>query len=126
VEEILRTADVVSLHLPLNAETKGFIDQKKLVLMKPTAILINVGRGKLVDEEALAAALRSHKLGYAATDVFSQEPPPQDHPLFGLDNIILTPHLAGATNESRARIVSMAMENIARVIKGEKPHWVIK
>ncbi len=124
-EEILRTANVVSLHLPLNAETKGFMNRERLALMKPDAILINVGRGELVDEEALAAALKDHRLGYAATDVYSQEPPPPDHPLFGLENVILTPHLAGATNESRARILSMAMENVARVIRGEAPHWLI-
>lgn len=125
LEEILRKADLVSLHLPLTADTRRIIDTGKLALMKPRAILINVGRGELVDEEALAAALKDGRLDYAAADVFTKEPPPADHPLFGLDNAILTPHLAGSTRESGARVMAMAMENITRVIKGEKPLWVI-
>ncbi len=125
LEEILSRADVVSVHLPLTAGTRGLMDAGKLGLMKPSAIFINVGRGELVDEAALAVAIRTGKLGAAALDVFSTEPPPADHPLFGLDNVILTPHLAGSTNEARERIVSMAMDNVARVIRGEAPLWVV-
>ncbi len=125
IEEILLRSDIVSVHLPLAAGTRGIIDAKKLGLMKPSAVFINVGRGELVDEAALASALRDKKLGAAALDVFGTEPPPADHPLLGLENVILTPHLAGATNEARARIVSMAMDNIARVIRGEAPLWVV-
>jgi phosphoglycerate dehydrogenase-like enzyme len=124
-EEILKTADVVSLHLPLTRETEKIIDASKLALMKPTAVLINVGRGPLVDEAALAEALRNKKLAVAAVDVFSQEPPPGNHPLFGLENAILTPHLAGSTLESAIRIVNMAMDNLSRVIRGEKPLWIL-
>lgn len=125
LDELLKTADVVSLHLPLNDETRGIISAKKLALMKPTAILINVGRGELADERALAAAAREGKLAMVAADVFSKEPPPADHPLFGLENVILTPHLAGSTRESGARIMTMALDNLARVIRGEKPQWLV-
>ena len=125
LEEILSSADIVSLHLPLSAETRGIMDEKKFALLKPTAIFINVGRGELVNETALAEALRNGRLAWAAMDVFSQEPPPKDHPLFGLENVILTPHLAGSTNESRARIVAMAADNIARVVRGEQPLWLV-
>ncbi len=125
MEEILKTADVVSLHLPLTDETTKIIDTAKLALMKSTAVLINVGRGALVDEEALAEALRGKKIAFAAVDVFTQEPPPKDHPLFGLENVILTPHLAGSTRESGMRIIGMAMDNLNRVMNGEKPLWVL-
>jgi phosphoglycerate dehydrogenase-like enzyme len=125
MEEILKTADVVSLHLPLTDETTKIIDTAKLTLMKSTAVLINVGRGALVDEEALAEALRGKKIAFAAVDVFTQEPPPKDHPLFGLENVILTPHLAGSTRESGMRIIGMSMDNLNRVMQGEKPLWVL-
>ncbi len=125
LEEILKTADVISVHLPLTSETRGIIDAEKLALMKPSAFLINVGRGELVVESALAEAVRSGKIAGAAADVFSAEPPPKDHPFFGLENMILTPHLAGSTRESGARIIGMAVENIARVLNGGKPRWVL-
>ncbi len=125
VEEILKTADIVSLHLPLTQETHGFMNAARLALMKPTAVLINVGRGPLVDEAALAEAVRNKKLAAAAVDVFSQEPPPQDHPLFGLDNVILTPHLAGSTRESGTRIRNMSFDNLERILRGKRPLWVL-
>lgn len=125
MEEILKTADVVSVHLPLTGQTTKIINAAKLALMKPTAVLINVGRGALVDEAALAEALRGKKIAFAAVDVFTEEPPPKDHPLFGLGNVILTPHLAGSTRESGGRIINMALDNLARVLKGEKPLWVL-
>jgi len=124
-EELLKSADVVSIHLPLTPATKGIIDASALALMKPTAVLINVSRGPLVDENALAAALRSKKLAMAAADVYGQEPPPADHPFFGLPNIILTPHLAGSTLESGTRIINMVLDNIGRILRGEKPLWLI-
>ncbi len=125
MEEIFKTADVVSIHLPLLPETTKIIDAAKLALMKPSAIIINVGRGALVDEEALARALREKKIAFAAVDVFAEEPPPKNHPFFGLSNIILTCHLAGSTRESGGRIMNMALENLARALKGEKPLWVL-
>jgi glyoxylate reductase len=125
LEEILRTADVVSLHLPLTPETTKIINTTMLALMKPTAVLINVGRGALVDEAALAEAVRSKRLAAAAVDVYISEPPPTDHPYFGVENIILTPHLAGSTRESGMRIMSMSQDNLIRVMKGEAPLWVL-
>jgi phosphoglycerate dehydrogenase-like enzyme len=125
MEEIFKTADVISIHLPLLSETTKIIDAAKLKLMKPTAILINVGRGALVDEEALAEALREKKIAFAAVDVFTEEPPPKNHPLFGLGNVILTPHLAGSTRESGGRIMNMALDNLGRALKSEKPLWVL-
>lgn len=125
MEEILKTADVVSIHLPLTAETTKIIDAARLALMKLSAILINVGRGALVDEAALAGALRDKKITFAAVDVFIEEPPPKNHLFFGLGNIILTPHLAGSTRESGMRIMNMALDNLGRVLKGEKPLWVL-
>lgn len=125
MEEIFKTADVISIHLPLLPETTKIIDAAKLALMKPSAIIINVGRGALVDEEALAQALRDKKIAFAASDVFAEEPPPKNHPYFGLPNMILTCHLAGSTRESGGRIMNMALENLARALKGEKPLWVL-
>jgi len=125
MDDILKTADVISIHLPLTESTTKIIDAQKLSLMKPTAMLINVGRGALVDEAALAAALRAKKIAMAAVDVFVEEPPPKNHPLFGLENAILTPHLAGSTRESGGRIINMAMDNLVRVMKDEKPLWVL-
>lgn len=125
MDDILQTADVVSIHLPLNEQTTGILSARRLALMKSTAILINVGRGALVDEAALADVLRAKRIAMAAVDVFSQEPPPSDHPLFGLENVILTPHLAGSTRESGGRIINMTMDNIIRVMKGEPPLWVL-
>jgi len=78
-----------------------------------------------VDEAALADALRDKRIAMAAVDVFTQEPPPSNHPLFGLENVILTPHLAGSTRESGGRIISMTIDNIIRVMKDEPPLWVL-
>ncbi len=125
LDEILKTADVVSIHLPLTEATTKIIDAGKLSLMKSKAVLINVGRGALVDEAALADVLRSKKIAMAAVDVFTEEPPPKNHPLFGLENVILTPHLAGSTRESGGRILNMAVDNLIRILKGEKPLWVL-
>jgi glyoxylate reductase len=125
LEDLLKTADIISIHLPLTEKTTRIIDAEKLALMKTSAVIINVGRGALVDEAALADALRSKKIAMAAVDVFVEEPPPKNHPLFGLENAILTPHLAGSTRESGGRILGMAMDNLIRVTKGEAPLWVL-
>ncbi|NMD06256.1 MAG: hydroxyacid dehydrogenase [Deltaproteobacteria bacterium] len=125
MEEIFKTADVISIHLPLLPETTKIVDAAKLALMKPSSIIINVGRGALVDEDALARALREKKIAFAAVDVFAEEPPPPNHPYFGLPNMILTCHLAGSTRESGGRIMNMALDNLVRALKGEKPLWVL-
>jgi len=125
LDDLLRISDIVSLHVPLTEETRGMIGERELSLMKFSAIFINVARGECVDEAALARRLREKKLAGAGIDVFSQEPIPRDHPLLGLENVILTPHIAGATIEVRQRVVQMAVANIVRVLQGEKPIHVV-
>lgn len=124
---LLRESDIVSIHLPLTPETRRLIGERELRMMKPGAILINPSRGEIVDEEALAKALREGWLGGAAVDVYSTEPPPRNHPLLRLEgvNLILTPHIAGATSDSRARIIDVSIRNIVRVLKGQPPENVV-
>ncbi len=113
---LLARADVVSLHVPLTEETRELIDAASLALMKPGAILINTARGGIVDEAALAAALASGRLGGAAIDVFEEEPLPAssaEH-FQGLDRLILTPHIAGVTEEANERVSRLTVENVMR------------
>ncbi len=104
LDQLLKVADVVSLHLALTSDTHHLINAQRLALMKPTAMIINTARGELVEEAALAAAIKSKKLGGAAIDVFAVEPLPADSPLRGLDRVILTPHLAASTAEAQERV----------------------
>jgi len=120
LEDILKTSDMIGLHLPLTDKTKGIIGGAEISLMKPTAILINVGRGELVDEGALASALREGKIAGAGIDVFFEEPIKNNNPLIRLENVILTPHIAGTTNEAKGRIIAMAFENIYNVLIGRE------
>ena len=94
LDELLKSADYVSLHCPLTDDTRGLIDARRLALMKPNALLVNTSRGPVVDEPALIEALKNGTIAGAALDVLCEEPPPKDHPLFALDNVILTPHIA--------------------------------
>jgi len=123
VEELLRTSDVVSLHCPLNPETKNLINEQSLKLMKPTAFLINTARGALIDEPALIEALRGKRIAAAALDVISKEPPPADHPILlaakELDNLIVTPHTAWSAREARERLLREVEENILAFLRGE-------
>ena len=125
LRELLRTADIVSLHVPLNASTRGMIGGAELALMQASAILINTSRGPVVDETALEDALAKGRLAGAGLDVFAEEPPPADHPLFRLDNVVLTAHLAGPTWESNTARLRNAFDNVQRVARGEAPLWVI-
>ncbi len=118
---LLSTADVVSLHAPQNAQTEGLLDAGRLALMKPSAILINTARGALVDEVALAAALRAGRLGGAGLDVFRKEPPDPGSPLLGLPNAVLTPHIGSSTTGALRNIARHGGEDIARVLRGEPP-----
>src|SRR2546422_8808124 len=104
IDALLRAVDVVTLHVALTDETHHLIDANRLKLMKPTAVLINTARGELVDEVALADAIREKRIGGAAIDVFAGEPLPADSPLRGLDRVILTPHLAASTAEAQERV----------------------
>lgn len=126
LEHLLRLSDVVSLHVPLTSETRNLIGERQLGLMKFSAVLINVARGECVDEAALATRIQAKKLAGAACDVFSREPIAEDHPLLGIENVLLTPHLAGATNEVRQRVVQAAIANLVRVLRGEEPQFVVK
>ena len=121
LDRLLAEADAVSIHVPLSPETHQIIGQRELTRMKPTAFLINTSRGGIVDEQALAAALNEGRLGGAALDVLSVEPPPADHPLRQAPNMILTPHLAFYSRESVIELQTKAAEEVARALKGEPP-----
>ncbi len=124
-DEVLRTSDIVSLHVPLTPQTKHMIGAEQLKKMKPTAYLINTCRGPVVEEKALHQALRDGTIAGAGLDVFDQEPPPADNPLFGLDNVILTPHYAGPTWDNQQARFRNGFDNVQRVARGEPPLWVI-
>jgi D-3-phosphoglycerate dehydrogenase len=115
--ELLKRADVVTLHVPLNAQTRGFIGAAQIGLMKPTALLVNVARGGLIDEEALATALRDGRLGGAAIDVHEHEPP-TDSPLLGAPNTVLTPHLGASTAEAQDKAGVEVAEQVLDVLAG--------
>lgn len=117
LSDLLRQSDFVSLHVPLNEATRHLIGRDELRLMKPTAFLVNVARGAVVDEEALLEALQEGWIRGAALDVFSEEPPPKNHPFFSLPNVILTPHVAGLTRESTERVALRAAEQIIEFFK---------
>ena len=113
LETLLASADVVSLHLVLNDQTRGFLDARRLQLMKPGAIFINTARGAIVDEAALVAALEAGRIGHAGLDVFALEPLPAGHPLTRLANVTLTAHAAFATREASERLLRIALEILA-------------
>jgi phosphoglycerate dehydrogenase-like enzyme len=118
LDDLLGASDVVSLHLPLTPETEGLIDRRALARMKPGAILVNTARGGLVDETALVETLTSGRLLAAGLDVLAEEPPPPDHPLLSLDNVVLTPHVAWLTQETLKRSFDVALENVRRLRDG--------
>ena len=117
-DQLLLQADVVTLHIPATQESRGMIGARELAMMKPGAILVNTARGALVDEPALLVALRSGRLGGAALDVFAEEPLPGDSPLFGLDNVVLSPHAAWMTHEALARLIQIPIDNALEFIAG--------
>ena len=121
LDRLLAEADAISIHVPLSPETRNMIGQRELARMKPTAFLINTSRGGIVDEHALAVALNEGRLGGAALDVLSVEPPPVDHPLRQAPNMIFTPHLAFYSRESVIELQTKAAEEVARALKGEPP-----
>jgi D-3-phosphoglycerate dehydrogenase len=113
LDDLLAQADVVSIHLTLNEGTRGFIDRRRLGLLKPGAILINTARGAILDEAALVEALQEGQIGHAGLDVFALEPLAADHPLARLPNVTLTAHAAFATREASERLLRMALEILA-------------
>jgi phosphoglycerate dehydrogenase-like enzyme len=124
-EEVLRTSDIVSLHVPLTKDTKHMIGAAQFSLMKPSAYLVNTCRGPVVDERAMIEALASGTIAGAGLDVFDQEPPPPNNPLFSMPNVVLTAHFAGPTWENQYTRFRNVFDNCQRVIRGEKPLWVI-
>jgi D-3-phosphoglycerate dehydrogenase len=121
LRELLPEADFVTIHAPLTDETRHVIGRAELAMMKPTAYLINCARGGLVDPDALYEALREHRIAGAGIDVFEPEPPPSANPLFGLDNVIVTPHLAGLSHETNRRLSMSAAEQVLQVLAGDRP-----
>lgn len=126
LDELFATCDIVSLHCPLTADTHHLVNESRLKLMKPTAILINTGRGPLVDEQALADALNNGTIYAAGVDVLSTEPPTADNPLLGAKNCFITPHIAWATKEARQRLLQIACDNVEQFIKNKPINVVSK
>jgi phosphoglycerate dehydrogenase-like enzyme len=124
-DELLRTSDAVSLHVPLDDTTRTMIGARELGMMKRDAILVNTCRGPVVDENALYDALRNNRIFGAGLDVMVEEPPQAKHPLFSLPNVILTPHTAGPTWENYIARFRNGFDNIQRVAAGRAPLWVV-
>jgi D-3-phosphoglycerate dehydrogenase len=116
---LLQHSDIITLHIPDTPKTFHIIGERELALMKPNALLVNVSRGNLIDEQALISALLSGKLAGAALDVFENEPLNLDNPLIGMDNVILTPHLAASSKEALARMATQIAESVLSVLNGK-------
>jgi glycerate dehydrogenase len=123
-QELLTQSDVLSLHCPLTPETHHLINTEALQHMKPSAILINTGRGPLVDEYAVAYALNNNRVAAYCTDVMQQEPPKEDNPLLRCSNAYITPHIAWATREARVRLLDIAIDNVRAFMAGEPKNTV--
>jgi len=125
-DAVFRESDFITIHTPLTAETRHMVNARTLGLMKPTAYLVNTARGPMVDADALAEAARNGRIAGAAIDVYDREPPPPDFPLFGLPNVILTPHLAWYAEEGGWRIRELILLEIDRFLAGQPPRFVAK
>jgi (S)-sulfolactate dehydrogenase len=117
LDRLLAESDVVSLHVPLTPSTRGLLGAGEIARMKHGAVVINTARGGIIDEAALAAALKEGRLGGAMLDVFAAEPVPPGNPFAGVPNLVLTPHIAGVTEESNARVSTVTVENVRRVLE---------
>jgi glyoxylate/hydroxypyruvate reductase len=125
LDEMLKQSDYVVLAAPLIAATHGLINAERLAVMKPEACLINVGRGPQVDETALVEALRTGRIGGAALDVFEREPLPADSPLWGVENLLITPHTAGLTDKLWDRHYELFSDNLRRYLAGWSLRFVV-
>ncbi|WP_202080596.1 D-2-hydroxyacid dehydrogenase [Caldalkalibacillus salinus] len=119
LDQVFKCADIVSLHCPLTTETEGMINRHTLSMMKKEALLLNTARGKLIVEEDLAKALDEKRIAGAALDVLSTEPPQAEHPLYGVKNCIMTPHMAWASVEARTRLMNIAVNNAYQFLQGD-------
>lgn len=125
-ETVFRNSDFVTIHTPLTAETRHIVNSRTLAMMKPTAYLVNTARGPMVDAQALAEALKNHIIAGAGIDVYEVEPPRPDFPLFGLPNVILTPHLAWYSENAGRTIRELIVLEIDRFLAGKPPRYVAK
>lgn len=126
LETLLRTCDILSLHCPLTEQTRGLIDAQRIALMKPSALVINVARGPVVDSAALASALNEGRIAGAGIDVFETEPPlPKDHPLLHSKNTLVTPHVAFASQQSMQTRAKIVFENIRRFMDGQQQNVIL-
>lgn len=124
-DTLLTESDIITLHLVVTPETKKGISEKEFKQMKKTSVLINLGRGALVDQEALITALRTGEIGGAALDVFNEEPLPLTSELYKLENVLLTPHIASNTFECMSRMAVDAASEVVRVLSGSQPQWPV-
>jgi phosphoglycerate dehydrogenase-like enzyme len=125
IDEVCAVSDALTLHAPLLPSTRGLLDARRIALMLKGAVVVNTARGALIDEPALCQALAAGHLRGAALDVFAEEPPPVDSPLRALPNVLLSPHLAGSTNEARERMMANALRNLDGVLRGGNPEHVV-
>ena len=124
-DQVFKTCDFVTLHLPASSETKGIVGKRELSLMKPSAYLINAARGEIVSEAELVEALKAKQIAGAGLDVFEKEPPDRDNVLLALGNVVLSPHNAALTEEAMIRMATHAAQGIDEVISGKRPSWPV-
>ena len=122
---LLEQSDILTIHVSLQESSRGIIDKKALGKMKPTALIVNTSRGPVIDEKALIKALQEKKIMGAALDVFEKEPTPLDNPLLGLDNVVLSPHCASATWETRRKMAVRSVGNVKTYLEGKRPPHVV-
>ncbi len=125
LDTLLKESDIVSINAPLTEETHHLIGKQELDMMKRSAVIINTGRGPIMDEEALIDALRASKIAKAGLDVFEEEPPEQDNPLLKMENVVLTPHQASNTKTGVEGMFSQAAQNVLKALQGEKPKYLL-
>ena len=125
LDQLMKESDIISVHLPLNEDTKNLIDQEKINLMKDTAVFINTARGEIIDEKALIKSLKLKRIFAAGFDVYKNEPK-IDQELFELENVVLLPHIGSATFDARNRMAELAVNNIIKVLNGEAPITPVK
>ncbi|OHE22180.1 MAG: hypothetical protein A3J94_13260 [Syntrophus sp. RIFOXYC2_FULL_54_9] len=123
METVMKTADFLSLHVPLTEETKGLMNRKRFAMMKPTAFIINTSRGEIIQETALMEALKSAAIAGAGLDVYEKEPPEKGNPLLEMANVIVTPHSAALTKDTVAKLAQGAAENVLAVLEGRRPSY---